>query len=300
MKKHLLLLIVPSFISMLFINCEKDTLENDLNKIELNVTTITKLPSELEETSGLIVSNSNIFWSHGDSGNPNKLYQFDSTGSILKSLTISNVKNNDWEDLAIDDLGQVYINDAGNNSNRRTDLAIYRIPNPDAIRGNTVEAEIISFRLEDQSDYHPAKSERNFNIKAIIWKNDSIFLFAKDDSSPFTGIAKMYSIPAIAGNHIAKLKAKYFVVDKRSNARITGADINLETSELVLLTQNQILSFTNYPNNNFFEGEVNEYRFDKDLGQIEGIGFLDNDHLYITNEEGKKKNKLYKVKLPPR
>lgn len=295
------LLSVLGILLMLTQGCESSSgAKESFDGPVLYVTTLAELPSVLKETSGILVSSPDSIWSHGDSGNPNQLYLFNSTGSLLRNITITNVTNIDWEDLARDNQGQVYINDAGNNSHDRTDLAIYRISNPDSLISDTVSAEIIHFSFEDQDSYSPKKGNRNFNIEAMIWKDDSIFLFTKDGSEPFTGITKMYALPDTPGTYQAKLVGSYFVDGTSSEARITGADINQQTGELVLLTSNRILSFINYPKNNFFEGQVTEFRFDAYVGQLEAIGFIDQDNLYLTNEEDETYASLHLINLPPR
>ena len=42
----------------------------------------------------------------------------------------------DWEDIAIDDAGHLFIGDIGNNDARRDELAVYQIDEPDLTTGN--------------------------------------------------------------------------------------------------------------------------------------------------------------------
>lgn len=289
------------FLLMLTQGCESSSgAEESFDGPVLYVTTLAELPFVLNETSGIMVSSPDSIWSHGDSGNPNQLHLVNSTGSLLRSITVSNVANIDWEDLARDNQGRVYIDDAGNNSHSRKNLAIYQIPNPDSVLGDTVSAEIIHFSFEDQTSYPPSADQRNFNVEAMIWKDDSIYLFTKDGSEPFTGITKMYVLPDTPGTYQARLVGSYFIEGTSYEARITGADINRQTGELVLLTSNRILSFINYPKNDFFKGQVTEFRFDSHVGQLEAIGFIDHDNLYLTNEEDVTYASLHLINLPPR
>ena len=93
------------------------------------------MPSVLTESSGIAIEGTNRIWSHEDSGNSNEIYCFDTTGTLLRTLTISNVHNIDWEDMAVDNEETWYLNDAGNNNNDRQNLAIYKIPSPETISG---------------------------------------------------------------------------------------------------------------------------------------------------------------------
>ncbi|HDP55467.1 MAG TPA: hypothetical protein ENN24_07315 [Bacteroidetes bacterium] len=281
--------------------CKKDDTgknQKDIQIIPLDVQTVAQLPMALYESSGIIVSSPNRVWSHNDSGNSNELFLFDTTGTILRTLTIVNATNIDWEDLAIDTQGRVYINDAGNNNNNRRDLKIYRIPNLNSISGDGVLAEVISFEFEDQTLFPPPSTYRNFCIEAIVWKDGFIFMFTKDRSSPITGYTKMYRVPDEPGDYTAQLIDSFYVDNQNHPARVTAADINLQTGELVLLTRTRVLSFKNYPGNIFFKGNVIDYQFTSLIGQAEAIAFINENELYITSEGaiGTPGN-LYKVKL---
>lgn len=245
---------------------------------------VTVIPYEISESSGIAVGTSNHIWSHNDAGNTNELFCFDTTGTLLRQLLISNVNNIDWEDLTQDDQHRIYINDAGNNENDRRNLKIYRIPNPENIPGNVVQAEIIKFDLEDQVQFPPPESNLNYDIEAIIWKSDSLYLFTKNRSNPQTGICKLYGLPAEPGNHIAKLKDAIILGTADKDARVTSADINLSTGELLLLTETKIVSFTGYPDNRFFDGSMISYYFSNNVGQVEGVGFNGNERLFLTEE----------------
>jgi len=258
-----------------------------------------RLPATLIESSGLLAFSDNKLWTHNDSGNTNELFSIDTTAQIIRTLLISNVQNHDWEDLAIDVQGRVYICDTGNNNNNRTNLAIYRIPKPETIVGNTVTAEIINYSFEDQTSFPPAQTQRHYDVEAVVWKNDSLFMFTKNRCTPFTGITRLYAIPAQPGTHVARLLGSYYVEGDQFQARITAADLNFETGELVLLTRSRIISFTNYPGSRFFEGTVIDYKFPIQLGQAEAIAFHTSRKLYITEEGFSGQGGfLYEVTLP--
>ncbi len=245
---------------------------------------ITSLPNIVYESSGIHVTGPNVIWTHNDSGHTNQLFQIDTTGNLVRILTVVNATNVDWEDLAVDNQGRVYINDAGNNANDRKDLVIYRIPDPDSIEGFHVEAERIDFVFEDQTQFPPPVTYRNFCIEATIWKDDSIFMFTKDRSNPITGYTKMYAVPAVPGNHVAVLLDSLYVDNENHPARITAADYNPATGEMVLLTRTRVLSFTDFPGNRFFDGTIIDYQFSHLIGQVEAIAFVTDNRLYITSE----------------
>lgn len=299
MKNKLFLLLISAYLILIF-GCVKDNaLEKPPQINDFFTKPLVRLPSDLYESSGLAITTAGKFWSHNDAGNENKLYCFNTSGDLLRTLTISNVTNNDWEDLAMDNQKRIYINDAGNNNNSRTNLAIYRIPDPEKFVQNTVNAEVISFSFEDQTAFPPPSNDRNFDVEAIIWHNDSIFMFTKDRSSPFTGYTKMYKIPAVPGNHIARLAGRLYLGNTVESARVTAADIHPETGKLVLLVNQRLIVISNYPGNRFFDGQITNYTFANPPGQAEAIVFASKTLLYMTEEgAGSTTGYLYEINLP--
>jgi hypothetical protein len=267
--------------------------------IPVNINALFRLPLVLIESSGIAITAEGKIWSHNDAGNENNLHCFNTSGTLLRTITITNVVNNDWEDLAVDSQKRIYINDAGNNNNNRTNLAIYRIPDPESFAENTINAEIMSFSFEDQTAFPPPASNRNFDIEAIVWHNDSIFMFTKDRSSPFTGITKMYKIPAVPGNHIAKLAGSHYIGSTTGAARVTAADFHAPSGRLALLTNQKLVIFKNFIGSNFLEGHKIEYPFNTIPGQNEAI-FFENENTILMTEEGggTTAGYLYGINLP--
>lgn len=274
---------------------------NTVNSIlPTTLTTIGQLPSVLYESSGIAITAPNKIWSHNDAGNENKLYCVNPSGQLLRTITISNVTNNDWEDLAVDNLKRIYIADVGNNNNDRQNLAFYRIPDPESFSANEVSAEIINFSFEDQNAFPPPPQSANFDVEAVVWHNDSLFLFTKDRSSPLSGFTKLYKLPATPGTFVAMLVGSYYMGYTIATAQVTAADINHETGHLVLLAKNRLVHFKNYSGNNFFTGEITDYTFTTTPGQVEAISFTSPTTLIMT-DEGSTSNPglIYQIELAP-
>ncbi len=86
----------------------------------------------IRECSGIVASrrHSGIFWVHNDSGNPPELFAVRRDGSLVRTFTVD-VPNVDWEDIALDDQGHLFLGDIGNNKERLPLRAIYRLDEPD-------------------------------------------------------------------------------------------------------------------------------------------------------------------------
>lgn len=262
------------------------------DKLTIEARPLGQLPAVLKESSGLAITGTNRIWTHNDAGNTNKIFCVDTTGTLLRSLFVYNALNIDWEDLAMDPQRNIYINDAGNNANDRDDLRIYIIPNPDEIESSFIEADIIDFDFPDQTTFPPPQSNRNFDIEALAWWNGYLYLFTKNRSNPQNGYCKLYRLPALAGTYTATLLDSIYLGNSNASARVTAADINHETGELVLLTAERIVSFTNYPHDRFFSGTMTDYYFSEKMGQIEALVFYTHRKLYMT-EEGSSSNPGY-------
>src|SRR3954447_19946285 len=94
----------------------------------------------VNESSGVAASalDSNVYWTHNDSGDGPFLYAFDRQGRKKGVWKVTGASATDWEDIAIgpgpiSGKPYIYIGDTGDNRSKRRSIVIYRIPEP-AIR----------------------------------------------------------------------------------------------------------------------------------------------------------------------
>ena len=259
------------------------------------------LPSVLVEASGAELTTTNKVWAQNDSGGNPDLYEFDTSGTLLRTLNISNATNVDWEEIRRDTIGNMYIDDMGNNANDRTNLKIYKLSNFDAISGNSAFASTISFSYPDQFYFPPAPSQMNFDCESFIAYNDSLYLFSKDRSTPYTGFTKLYRLPTQAGSYVAELIDSFFTgnVSEQENS-ITSAALSPNQSKLMLISHYACWEFTNFKNRNFFKGNVQHYYFGGGSTQYkEGVVFLTENELYLTDEKhASDEGNLYRMEFP--
>jgi hypothetical protein len=86
----------------------------------------------LREVSGIVRSRRHpgIFWVHNDSGNEPVLYAVRADGSLVNRFRVA-AANLDWEDIAADAAGNLYLGDIGNNYGILPIRTIYRLAEPD-------------------------------------------------------------------------------------------------------------------------------------------------------------------------
>ena len=91
------------------------------------------------ECSGIVASrkHAGIYWVHNDSGNPAALYAVKEDGELVGEFAVG-ATNEDWEDIAIDDEGRLYIADVGNNGGKRKQVVVYRVDEPGPTKSKEV------------------------------------------------------------------------------------------------------------------------------------------------------------------
>ncbi len=223
-----------------------------------------------------------MIWTVVDSNHP-ILFGLDSTGAMTKAIHLNNL-NNGWEDVSQDDHGNFYIGDFGNNDNTRRDLKIYKIPDPSRIEESIVTAEIIAFSYQDQREFPPPAAQMNFDMDAMVCFNDSIFLFSKNRTRPYSGYSKVYRLPATPGKYVAELvDSVYLGPGAMLETWVTSAALSPDKKTLALLTHGKIWLFSNFTGSHFFSGVKTTIELDH-YSQKEGIVFRDNRTLYLSDE----------------
>ncbi len=259
---------------------------------------VADLPKNVIETSGLAFFKNEFLITHNDGGHKSEIYVMTLKGEIVKKINIKDTKNRDWEDLAQDDEGRLYIGDFGNNSNSREKCQIYILPK-NFLDKDEVKPKKITFSYEDQTKFPPKKSQLNYDCEAFFWKDDKLYLLTKCRTKPFTGESRIYEVPATPG----KYKAKYIgsINLCQSGWRfcsVTSADYDAKTNTLAILTYSRLYVVSNIKGNDFWNGKVKSYSLPI-VKQREAICFKNKSTLFMTDE--KKKGfgggNLYELKL---
>ncbi len=276
-----------SSISLLLVSC--------MQYGQLDI--LADLPKKLDENSGMITMDGKSVWVIEDSGNADKIYEVDLKGKMLKELKLKDAKNRDWEDLARDSAGNVYVADIGNNGNDRKDLVIYKIPNPSIEKGDKIDAEKIEFSYPEQTEFPPKKSDFKYNAEALFYKDNFLYVVTKDRSRPFKGEALFYKIPAVKGKYKAELIGSFVPCSDPRNCQITAADISADGKKLALLGYGTLWIITDFEGDHFVEGNIQTINLGATT-QLEAVCFLDNSTLLLSDEwSGGAGRNLYRFSL---
>jgi hypothetical protein len=99
----------------------------------------------INESSGVVVSrrDTNLFWTHNDGGGRKQvLYAMTRTGQSLGEFFVIGAPLNDWEDIAADNRGHLFVADTGNNDAKRNRIAVYQLDEPDLTKARSGTAPI--------------------------------------------------------------------------------------------------------------------------------------------------------------
>ncbi|MFQ5641479.1 MAG: hypothetical protein ACE5IR_26175 [bacterium] len=234
---------------------------------------------KITESSSLVKSRryEDVYWTHNDSGDRARIFAVTARGKLIREVGIIGAKNVDWEDLAVDDAGHLYIGDSGNNRNIRQDLTVYVIPEPDPLTSDSVAVlKRIHFTYPDQKSF-PEPGNRNFDCEALFWTNGRLYILTKHRSDRKT---KLYRFDTLEHNSSQVLtKVGEFDVD----GAVTSADVSMDGSRLLVLCYEYIYLFGKpVSSDNYLAGEYKRILFEG--RQSEGICFSGTDFLF-SNEQ---------------
>lgn len=238
-----------------------------------------KMPLVVNEGSGLVhTAKDSTFWTLNDGGGKAEIYEINKKGKLLKTLPIPNTKNQDWEEITRDEKGNLFIGDFGNNQNTRKDLMIYKFP-----ENQPKNLEKIKFHYADQEHFPPQKKDRNFDCEAFFALDDSLYLFSKNRGNKSVNL---YAMPSLAGEYALIPKGKIFI-----KTMVTGAAISPNKKIFALLTYGKVFLFYIGNQGVNFKKPMLCIKFAHK--QTEGITFLTNETMMISNEQGE----MFEVKI---
>ncbi len=270
-----------------------------VDTIQCKIETIATLPKSLTEISGMAYTKDGL-WVHNDGDNGPFIMLLQNDGTIKSIKKITNAPNYDWEDMAIDPAGNLFVGDIGNNNNNRRELQIYKISKPLATESLRIESEKIEFDYPDQKDFPPKASQLKYDAEAMIFFNDSIFIFSKNRTQPYDGYLRMYKLPAKPGKYHAILSDSILLGGKNMlNSWVTGADISNDGKKLAMLSHDKIWVFETFEGSHFFKGKLHVLKLNH-FSQKEAICFDTKGDIFVADEFFEKilGGKLYRITVP--
>lgn len=254
------------------------------------------MDTAVREPSGIVMSrhHEGVAWTHGDSGNGNWLFALDRGGQVLARLRVDNAQNIDWEDIAVDDAGHLWLADSGNNESDRRDLVLHRIPEPDphAKLEHVAVDRSIRYRYADQHEF--GRPRANFDAESLMWWDGRLWLFTKHRGDCNT---KLYGVPTDATTDELVLEplASFDLgaalgqgyPASRFPCQTSAADASPQAGKWALLSYDAIFVFAlpEPGSSDLFARPLNRIALDPGhTRQVEALTF-DGDALWLVNEE---------------
>ena len=237
-------------VCCIFFGCHSvsSTRKANVNRSERHVSTAYDKPEiagtikseEITESSGIVASRcqSDVFWTHNDSGDGAFVFALDKTGKKLGVWSVKAAKNKDWEDLATikNQNGEcfLYIGDIGDNERKRSELTIYLVKEP-TIAGdkeNSTRKNPLSTEPADAIKIQYADAHYDAETLLVHPQSGDIYILTKRlrDKSAVYKLSKNYSLNKI--NRLEKIAD--FTVPSVPYGFLTGGDISSDGKRVII------------------------------------------------------------------
>lgn len=181
----------------------------------------------ITESSGIVASRRfpRVFWTHNDGGGFKKqvLYGITREGKFITEFRVTGALLHDWEDIAIDSNGRLFVGDIGNNDDVRPQLAVYQIDEPDPKSSAT--------SVEVRRGWQLKFPKAPFDCESLfVWEGYG-YIISKvfDDQRP-----EIYRFPLTEQKQPFVLE---LVARLKIEAPVTGADISEDGKLLGLVSK---------------------------------------------------------------
>jgi hypothetical protein len=182
----------------------------------------------ITESSGVVVSRKNpeLFWTHNDGGGKRQvLYAMTRVGQPIAEFRVTGALLEDWEDIASDDKGHLFLGDVGNNDVKRTSIAVYEVDEPD-----TKETQNGLVRVTRSWNLRYPKAP--FDCESLfVWSNYG-YLISKVFADERADIYR-FSL-----TNAAPFQTLEVVAEVKIDSPVTGADISPDGNLLAVVAKN--------------------------------------------------------------
>lgn len=212
----------------------------------------------IEESSGLIASRTSpgSYWTNNDAGNGPLIYAFDSQGRSRGVWQVTGATSVDWEDLSAGPgpkpgVNYLYIGDIGDNDGTRSEIVIYRIPEPVIPGGEPVSSSERPAATEPAEAIRLRYPDGRHDSEALLVhpKTGRIYLVVKEKSAK-PGIYAA-DAPKALGEVVTLARIGEVDMSGRAGALINGGAISPDGQRAALSDYTQgyefVLSDANAP-----------------------------------------------------
>lgn len=194
------------------------------------------------ESSGLAASrrSAGLLWTHNDSGDEPTIYCLDLRGRSCGVWDVTGAEAFDWEDMAAGPgprAGEpyLYLGDIGDNLDQRTQIVVYRIPEPEAGGGDAVPTAAAPAATAPAEALRLRYPDGPHNAEALLVHptTGDLYVITKDAQS-----AKVYRakapLDALAVTTMAEVGSVRLGSGSRGLEVVTGADVSPDGRRVAL------------------------------------------------------------------
>ncbi len=246
-------------------------------------------PALLTECSGLVHSlrYNGVFWAHGDGGSGASIVPVTASGKLARGWTgavrVEGCKNNDWEDIALDEKGNLIIADVGNNNGRRKQLMLHFVSEPKPGAVSVRPTRTLRVHYEDQKGDSP-----DYDCEAVFSAGGRIYFLTKHRSDKRTRLYRLTGESTTRSNPL-RLVGSFDV-----GGMVTAADASPDGKLVAVLTYTTLWVFSyDRASGSIFTKNESVRRTPIFAWQAEAVAWEGKDALVIANENGQ----LFRVAL---
>ena len=236
----------------------------------------------LPEASGVAASRvtPGRLWAHNDSGRP-EIIALDARAQVAGRVSITGASLEDWEAIASAPCGSgncLFLADIGDNSARRRDVVVYRVPEPVNASGSAKVDAVLRASYPDGA--HDAEA-------LLAAPDGGLYIVTKGD----TGHIALYRFPrGLKNGGAVRLERVGSPLSKGTppgNARVTDGAISPDGEWAALRTLDALVF---YRASEFLKGDFREVQR-TDLKSLrepqgEGVAFGPGNTVYLAGEGG--------------
>lgn len=193
--------------------------------------------SALDEISGIALSRKNpgVIWAHNDSGDSARVFAMSTEGTHLGVYNLVGASHIDFEDMAIGrgpdpNLDYLYLGDVGDNGPNRSNIVIYRVPEPSVSLGQSpVTQDITDFETIVLT--YPEGAKYDCETIMVDSVSGNLYLVTKTAGAS----TRVFVYPSLLDDPNPNASTELeWVTDLTLSDEVTGGDISPSGSQIIL------------------------------------------------------------------
>jgi hypothetical protein len=252
----------------------------------------------ITEISGLVTSRRapGVLWVHNDSGDDPRFYALDHSGTLLATITLTDGKHRDWEDMALgpgpaDGVDYLYLGDIGDNKGKRDWIRVYRIAEPTVETGGGAGAGAAERAIDRFDSLRMTYPDGPHDAETLLVDpvDGTLYVITKNGMGP--SWLYRYPPPLRPGEDVTLERLQQIPgtdVNQAWQTTPTGGDIAADGSRIVLRMYHQVWIWTRAPGQSLAEALAADPCpvSQREENQGESIALLPDGRSYLTISEG--------------